>query len=100
MTYLRNARGRPNLAIYTHAPMRRVLLEDGRAAGVAFDRGGTPQTLRCRREVIVSAGAIKSPQLLMLSSIGCGEQLARFGIPVVRDLPAVGEIWAITRFSR
>ncbi len=91
MAYLRPARRRANLVIETGAHACRVLFEARRAAGVEYLKDGVKQVARARREVLLSAGAIQSPQLLELSGIGDGELLQRCGIPVVADLPAVGE---------
>ncbi len=88
--YLTPYLSRPNLRVITGAAARRVVLEGGRAVGVELEQGGARQMLRARREVIVSAGALQSPQLLMLSGIGDGEALRRHGIAVVRHLPGVG----------
>ena len=79
-----------NLAIYADCQARRVLFEGRRAAGVAFLRGGRETRLYARREVILSAGAFGSPQLLMVSGVGPGEALKGFGIEVVQDAPDVG----------
>jgi len=88
--YITPHRGRANLDVRTHALTARILVEDGRAAGVEYWRGGVRERVRARREVIVSAGAFGSPQLLMLSGIGPAAHLQRLGIPVVHDLPGVG----------
>jgi len=92
--YLKPARGRPNLSVRTNAHATRILLEGARAAGVEYARGGRGGPLvevRAAREVILSGGAINSPQLLQLSGIGPGALLQELGIPVLRDLPGVGE---------
>ena len=89
--YLRPAMKRPNLRVLTHAQATRVLFEGRRAVGVEFRRGGTLSQARAAREVILSGGAINSPQLLELSGWGAGGLLQKHGIPVVRDAPAVGE---------
>src|SRR5256885_56434 len=89
--YLRPAMRRGNLAVRTHALATRVLLEGRRAVGVRYRRGGVFHEVRARREVILCAGAINSPQLLMLSGIGPHHELAAHGIGVVRELPGVGE---------
>jgi len=81
----------PNLALYTEAQARRVLFADKRAAGVAFGRVGREERLYARREVILSAGAFGSPQLLMVSGVGPADALKRFGIEVVNDAPDVGQ---------
>jgi choline dehydrogenase-like flavoprotein len=88
--YLAPNRGRPNLHVVTGAHATRVLLEGRRATGVAYRAGNSEHTLAARREVILSAGALLSPQLLMLSGIGPAEELRAHGIPVVHDLPGVG----------
>ena len=89
VTYLHQARGRPNLTIRGGTLVRRVLVEGERAVGVEAECGGRVETIAAG-EVIVSAGAISSPQLLMLSGIGPGGSLSAHGIHVVRDLPGVG----------
>ncbi len=92
VAYLNPARKRANLRIVTRAPATRIVIEDGRATGVEYQaRSGARHIIRARREVIVSAGAINTPQLLMLSGIGEAEQLRRHGIDVVADLPGVGK---------
>jgi choline dehydrogenase len=89
--YLRPALGRPNLEVRTGALVNRVVIEDGRATGVDYERGGERRVVTCRREVILCGGSYNSPHLLMLSGIGPGEQLRAFGIDVVADLKGVGE---------
>jgi choline dehydrogenase len=90
--YLRPALRRHNLEVITGATVTRVVIEEGRASGVEFRRaGGREEAVRAAREVIVSAGAINSPQLLMLSGIGRGSHLRDLGIDVAVDLPGVGE---------
>jgi choline dehydrogenase len=89
--YLRPAMRRKNLAVRTHALVTRVLFEGRRAVGVRYERGGRDVVVRARREVIISAGPINSPQLLKLSGVGPQAELAALGIPVVHDLPGVGE---------
>ena len=88
--YLAPNRKRPNLHVITEAHATRVLMEGRRAVGVQYVRGGDTRELRARREVLVSAGAVLSPQLLMLSGIGPSAHLQQLGIPVVHDLPGVG----------
>lgn len=88
--YLAPALQRPNLTLFTDAQVLRVLLEGRRAVGVELLRGGQRLTLRAAREVLVAAGALQSPQLLMLSGIGPGAELQRHGIGVAHDLPGVG----------
>ena len=88
--YLTRALLRPNLQVITGAQTTRVLLEGRRAVGVEFIRDGHKQTLHAAREVLLSAGALQSPQLLMLSGIGPGGPLHQHGIPVQHELPGVG----------
>lgn len=88
--YLRPVMHRANLIVLTGAHTRRVLFEGQRAAGVVFRQKGTEQVALAGREVILSAGAINSPHLLMLSGVGPAGQLADHGLPVVADLPGVG----------
>jgi choline dehydrogenase len=89
--FLDPARGRPNLRIETDALAGKVILEGKRAVGVAYTRGGVASEARANREVILAAGAVKSPHLLELSGIGQPELLTSLGIPVQHALPGVGE---------
>ena len=89
--YLRPAMRRRNLAVRTHALVTRVVFEGRRAVGVRYERGGQEVVVRARREVIISAGPINSPQLLKLSGVGPQAELAAAGIAVVHHLPGVGE---------
>jgi choline dehydrogenase len=89
--YLRPAMRRPNLAVRTHALATAVQFAGRRAIGVRYQRGGATHEARVRREVIVCAGSINSPQLLKLSGVGPGRELAALGIAVVQELPGVGE---------
>lgn len=89
--YLRPARNRVNLTVWTDTVVTRVLIEDRRATSIECRRGGVLQTVRARREVILSAGPIQSPKLLELSGIGDPEILRTHGIKVIQPLPAVGE---------
>lgn len=88
--YLRPVRARKNLAIVTGATADKVLAEEGRVMGVAYVQGGVRKEVRARREVILSAGAFNSPQILLRSGIGAGETLRKAGIAVAHDLPGVG----------
>jgi choline dehydrogenase len=81
---------RPNLALVTHALVSRVLFEGRRAVGVEWIAGGERRRVRARREVVLAAGAIQSPQVLQLSGVGPADLLRRHGIDVVADLPGVG----------
>jgi choline dehydrogenase len=91
--YLRPALARSNLVVRTHSHASRIVFEGRRAVGVEFHRTGHDRArlVRARREVIVSAGAINSPQLLKLSGIGPGAELTAHDIDIVSDRPGVGE---------
>jgi len=89
--YLTPNLSRPNLRVLTRATSAKVLFDGRRACGVAYYQGSELKEVRARREIIVSGGAFGSPQLLMLSGIGDGDELRRFGIPVVHHLPGVGK---------
>jgi choline dehydrogenase-like flavoprotein len=90
--YLRPAQKRPNLEVVTGALVSGVEITNGTATGVRYSRRrGGERVARAEREVILAAGAIGSPQLLMLSGVGPAAQLQEVGVPVVHDLPAVGE---------
>ncbi|MCY3874725.1 MAG: GMC family oxidoreductase N-terminal domain-containing protein [Rhodobacteraceae bacterium] len=93
VAYLKPARKRPNLTIFTHTRTRRLEFRDGRVVGVAARRKGSSEEieLRARREVVLSAGSIGSPQILMLSGIGDGAELAEHGISVHTELAGVGK---------
>ena len=90
VAYLNPARRRPNLRIVTGAQTERLLIAEGRATGVRYRRGGAFGEVRARAEVILSAGAIGTPQILMLSGIGPGAHLQAMGLDVARDAGAVG----------
>jgi len=89
--YLRPARQRPNLKVLTGALAQQVLFAGTRAIGVRYRHGQQAKTARARAEVVLCAGAVRSPQLLELSGVGAAQRLQDFGIPVVHDLPGVGE---------
>jgi choline dehydrogenase len=89
--YLRRAMKRGNLEVATHALATRVLFEGRRATGVRYSRRGRDHVALARREVILSGGPINSPQLLKLSGVGPAQELRALDIPVVHDLPGVGE---------
>jgi choline dehydrogenase-like flavoprotein len=80
----------PNLAVLADSRVQRILFEDRRAAAIVIRRAGREETLRARREIIISAGVFGSPQLLMVSGIGPADHLRSFGIKVVADSPEVG----------
>ncbi|TCM84539.1 choline dehydrogenase [Rhodovulum steppense] len=87
--YLKPALRRAQCGL-VRALARRVVFEDRRATGVEIERGGTPEVIRARREVILSASTINSPKLLMLSGIGPADHLAEHGIEIIADRPGVG----------
>ncbi|WP_435930855.1 choline dehydrogenase [Moraxella bovoculi] len=91
--YLDMAKSRPNLTIKTHAVTDKILFSGKRAIGVQYLQGNdtNPTTVHAKREVILSAGAIASPQILQRSGVGAKNLLDEFKIPVVHDLPGVGE---------
>jgi choline dehydrogenase-like flavoprotein len=89
--YLTPNLDRPNLQVITHAVTARITLQGRRATGVEYFQGSQLQTVRARREVIVSAGAFGSPQVLQLSGIGSGAELQKVGVKAVHDLPGVGK---------
>jgi choline dehydrogenase len=88
--FLAPVRKRSNLEIATGAHVRRVVLDGGRAAGVEYDRAGSRVTARAEREVVLSAGAYGSPQLLMLSGVGPADHLREHGIEPLVESPNVG----------
>jgi choline dehydrogenase-like flavoprotein len=88
--FLKPVLGRSNLRLETGVLVEAVEFENRRAVGVRFRRDGAIHTARCRGEVILSAGSIGSPHILMLSGVGPGRELADLGIPVVLDKPGVG----------
>lgn len=99
VAYLKPARQRENLHIITRAMVHRLVVENGRAVAVEFERNSQPnnqrrgqlQQIRANKEILLCAGAIGSPQLLELSGIGDAERLRTLGIDSVADIPAVGE---------
>jgi choline dehydrogenase-like flavoprotein len=88
--FLRPAERRSNLTVVTNALCRRMVIEGKRATGVEVIQNGASRVLAARREVVVSGGAIGSPQILLLSGIGDGAALQKLGIEVKHHLPAVG----------
>jgi choline dehydrogenase len=89
--YLRPALHRPNLAVESHARATRILFEGSRVVGLRFVKEGETHDVTVSRELILCAGTVHTPQLLMLSGVGPAEHLRSLGIPVVRDLPGVGQ---------
>jgi choline dehydrogenase len=88
--YLHPVMSRPNLTVYTDALVTKVIIEGGRATGVTYLRNGETETARANAEVILSGGAVNSPQLLMLSGVGPADHLIEQGIDVLADSPGVG----------
>ena len=91
LDYIHPARRRPNLHVLTEAYATKAEFEGLRATTVVYERGGQLQRAHANREIILSAGAIQTPQLLQLSGIGPAGLLREFGIPVVHELKGVGE---------
>jgi len=91
VAHLKPALARPGLELVTHALVEQVLLENKRATGVRIQHQGKVQVIRARREVIVACGAIKSPQVLMLSGIGPAAELGKHGITVRHEMQGVGQ---------
>ena len=89
--YLHPVMGRKNLRVETEAHTTRVLFQGKRAVGVEYLQHGEKKTARCRREVILAAGAVASPQILEVSGIGRGDVLQKAGVPVLQELKGVGE---------
>ena len=89
--YLRPAANRRNLTIVTHAQTQRLLFENQRCSGIEFRIGDEHRVARARREVILCAGAVNSPQLLEVSGIGDADRLTTHGIDVIKALRGVGE---------
>ncbi|MEU6200744.1 mycofactocin system GMC family oxidoreductase MftG [Streptomyces sp. NPDC047061] len=89
LAYLARMSGRPNLRVEGDSTVLGIVVERGRATGVVVERHGRRATVR-GGEVVLCAGALRSPQLLLLSGVGPRAELAALGIPVVRDVPAVG----------
>jgi choline dehydrogenase len=88
--YLHPVSGRPNLTVLTRAFVTKIQLDGSRATGVEYTHGGRQHTARAA-EIILSGGAINSPQLLQLSGIGSPDVLTAAGVPVLHELPGVGE---------
>ena len=90
IAYLSQVRHRLNLTVRGEVHVRKVLFDGSRAVGVEAESGGEVFTVEAEK-VVLSSGALRSPQLLMLSGIGPKDHLAEFGIPVINDLPGVGQ---------
>lgn len=91
VAFLRPAMDRPNLTVETEAMVHRVVIENNQATGVVYEQKGQKHQVNANFEVIVSGGAFGSPQILMLSGVGHGDELKRHGIEVQQHLPGVGK---------
>jgi choline dehydrogenase-like flavoprotein len=89
--YLTPNLARPNLTVITSAHTTRILTEGKRTVGVEYRHGNETKQIKASKEVLLCAGALQSPQILMLSGIGPAAELQKHGIAVVHDLPGVGE---------
>jgi choline dehydrogenase len=89
--YLNTAKSRPNLTVQTHALATKILVENGRAVGLRYAVKGKERVAYADSDVVLSAGAVNSPRLLLLSGIGPADELTALGIDVVHDLPGVGK---------
>lgn len=91
VAYLNPVKNRPNLKIFTNTPVEQLVFENGQVTGIVARKGGQTIRLKARREVVLSSGAIASPQLLMVSGIGPADELKRHGISVRVGLEGVGK---------
>lgn len=91
IAFLKSARKRPNLHIEAAAHVLRVTFEGQRATGVVYQQKGREVAVHTNREVIISGGAVNSPQILLLSGVGPAGELQQHGLPIVQDLPGVGK---------
>src|SRR6202034_2565912 len=89
--YLGPARKRPNLTIRTGVCVRRIVIEGGRAVGVEILERGQVRIERAEQEIVVAAGALNSPKLLLLSGVGPAKGLSSVGVKTIVDLPGVGQ---------
>ncbi|NDC65496.1 MAG: choline dehydrogenase [Burkholderiaceae bacterium] len=89
--YLKPIKSRQNLRIITNAQVSKILFKDRQAVGIEYIQGGSKHQITSQKEIILSAGALQSPQLLQLSGIGPANLLQKFGIPIVHDSPGVGK---------
>lgn len=89
--FLKPARRRPNLTVVTKAQAMKILFEGNRAVGLKYKKGNQFLNVKVKRELILSAGAIGSPQILQLSGVGPKDLLVKVGVPLVKELPGVGQ---------
>jgi choline dehydrogenase len=90
-SFLAAAAGRPNLHVFNGTMAKKILFEKSKATGVQVRSNGVTTSFQAKKEVIVSAGAFQSPQLLMVSGVGPKAALSKFNIPVIADRPGVGQ---------
>jgi choline dehydrogenase len=88
--YLRPAMDRSNLTVMTKTMVKRILVNNGVAEGIEIEKRGSSRIISCDREVIVCAGAMSTPKLLMLSGVGPANELNKHGIPITAEAPGVG----------
>jgi choline dehydrogenase-like flavoprotein len=91
VSFLRPHVGKSNIAVWTRTSVRRLIIENGVATGVEIERNGTREIVRANRGVVMCGGALETPKLLLLSGLGPAPELRRHGIPIVRDIPGIGE---------
>jgi choline dehydrogenase len=91
VAYLNPAKKRKNLHILTNTQVEKIIIKDGRATAVNAIENSSPKIIKARKEIILSAGAIGSPQILMLSGVGDAKELKKHGIDVIKNLPGVGK---------
>jgi len=91
VAFLHPVMDRPNLTVELRAMTTRILFEGKRAVGIEYVQHGRPRRVKVRKEVILAAGAVESPKLLEISGVGQGELLRSLGVPVLHELPGVGE---------
>ncbi|MEL6252152.1 MAG: choline dehydrogenase [Bacteroidota bacterium] len=89
--FLNPAKNRSNLTVETHAHVHKIIIENGEATGVKFSQKGNVREVKANKEIILSAGAYNSPQILNLSGVGDGADLQKHGIEVLHHLPGVGK---------
>lgn len=99
--YLQPALANPNLIVYTQTLAKKIIFDSNKVAtGVQVDTQGKVYNLSARKEVILSAGTFQSPQLLMVSGIGPRATLSQYNIPVVADLPGVGQNMWVSKLGQ
>lgn len=91
VAYLKPIKKRRNLDIITNAHVKKIIFDGKKATGIEYERIGESYKVQAKREVVISAGAINSPAILQSSGIGKGDYLNSLGVPVIKNLPGVGE---------